>query len=546
MPKRKSSKPKKQPDQLKRLVFYLDGIRYSIGMINVAYDRLIETLYSLQTQNWDKQYLRIVTPSAMLDAWSIIDSVHRLRNLLMQVPKLRQNSPELRIFYDKTKDIEDLRNTIQHLRTAAEDFLAKDLPAMGILTWVVLLKPDDKSAWLYSLVAGTTYPNVLYKFVNPLGKVIHSPVDHVTIMLCNHSVCISNVIEQVEQVKFWLEEELKKQLDAEPDFLMRARLTFGKDNSVQTLADYNKTLELKPYALEALNNRGNIYSKAGEHDKALADYNKALKLKPYSPDILNNRGIIYSVLGEHDKAIADYNKALKLKPDFPEVFNNRGMTYLQLEEKDKALADFNKALELKPDYIEALYNRGNIYLKLEKYNESLSDYNAALEFDPDSLGALHNRGLVYSKLGEYDKALVDYNKVIELKSDYPEALNDRGNFYSKTGEYDKALNDYDKAIELKPNHPDALYNRGIVYSKLGKYDEAIADYNKSLEIRPKFPELLYNISCLYSLQGKVDDAIKYLEKSINHNKKFKETAKTDKDFDKIRDDPRFKNSLETA
>ncbi len=594
MPKRKGSKSPSQPDQFKRLVFYLDGIRYSFGMIKIAHDRLRETIYSLQTKNWEKKYLCTVTPSIMLDAWSVIDSVHRLRNLLMQVPLLKKNSPELRIFYDKTKGIEDLRNTIQHLRNEAEDFLDKNLPAMGILTWVVLLKPNDESASLYALVAGTTYPNVLYQFVNPLGKVIQSPVDHITIMLGNHSASISDVIEQVEQVKFWLEEKLKelsedkdnllmkeklkRQLDAEPALLMCAELSFGKDKSVQTQDDYNKTLELNPYALEALNNRANIYSKSGEYDKALADYNKALKLKPYSPDILSNRGIVYSTLGKYDKALNDYNKALKLKPDFPEVLNNRGMTYSRLGKDDEALADYNKALELKPDYPDALYNRGNIYskldkydealadynkvlelkhdytvainsrgniyLKLGKYNEALSDYDAALKFEPDFLAALHNRGLTYSKMGKDDKALTDYNKVLEFNSAYPEALHGRGLTYKKLGQYDKALDDYNKVLELNPDYPEALNDRGNIYLALDKHDEAFADYKKALELKPDFPETLYNISCLFSLHGKAGDAIKHLEKSINQNKKFKEMAKTDKDFDNIREDPRFKKLLE--
>ena len=232
----KGSNSARHPGWLKnKQAFFFDGIRYSLGMTTMAYNRLRQTLYSLYSLTTGdmekKENISAFTSSAMVDAWSIIDSVHRFRSLLMQTPGIKQKAPELRIFYDKTKNVEDLRNTIQHLRNEAQGFLAKNLPALGILTWVVLLKPNDKSASLYSLVTGTLYPNVVYPIVNPLGKRIQSPVDHITIILGKHSACLSDVIKQVEQVKLWIEQTSGKHLGAEPALLIRAELTFGKDKS---------------------------------------------------------------------------------------------------------------------------------------------------------------------------------------------------------------------------------------------------------------------------------------------------------------------------
>jgi len=38
----------------------------------------------------------------------------------------------------------------------------------------------------------------------------------------------------------------------------------------------------------------------------------------------------------------------------------------------------------------------------------------------------------------------------------------------------------------------------------------------------------------------IGEALDYLEKTIDKDKKYREMAKTDKDFDNIRDEPRFK------
>ncbi|MFC1950498.1 hypothetical protein ACFLWD_02410 [Chloroflexota bacterium] len=49
----------------------------------------------------------------------------------------------------------------------------------------------------------------------------------------------------------------------------------------------------------------------------------------------------------------------------------------------------------------------------------------------------------------------------------------------------------------------------------------------------------------FSLQEKSEDTLTNLEKTIDKDEKYREMAKTDKNFDNIRDDPRFKKLIET-
>jgi Flp pilus assembly protein TadD len=50
------------------------------------------------------------------------------------------------------------------------------------------------------------------------------------------------------------------------------------------MADYTKTIALKPNGAEAYHNRGVIYEKKGLHEKAIADYRSALRLDPNNND----------------------------------------------------------------------------------------------------------------------------------------------------------------------------------------------------------------------------------------------------------------------
>ncbi|MBA7585590.1 Photosystem I assembly protein Ycf3 [subsurface metagenome] len=250
----------------------------------------------------------------------------------------------------------------------------------------------------------------------------------------------------------------------------------------------------------------NAYYYSGQYKDAKHVYDKILISNPDDYTILSNRGVTYAKLGKHNEALADLNRALELRPDDPDTLNNRGNTYDNLERYDEALADYNRALELRPDDPDTLNNRGNTYDNLERYDEALADYNRALELRPDDPDTFTNRGATYGKLKKYDEALADFNR----------------------------------SLELRPDDPDTLTNRGATYGKLKKYDEALTELNRSLELEPDHPGTLYDLACLFSLWGKTKDALDYLKKAVDKDEEWREDAKTDEDFDNIRDDPRFK------
>ncbi len=120
----------------------------------------------------------------------------------------------------------------------------------------------------------------------------------------------------------------------------------------------------------------------------------------------------------------------------------------------------------------------------------------------------------------------------------------QGNAYYYAEQYEDAKDIYDRILNLNPNDPATLNNRGLVYAKLERYEEALADFNRSLELNPDHPSTLYNLACLSSLKGKADDVLTWLEKAIKGDEKYREKAKTDKDFNNIRENPRFKKLTE--
>ncbi len=219
-------------------------------------------------------------------------------------------------------------------------------------------------------------------------------------------------------------------------------------------------------------------------------------------------------------------------------FYNRG-------KYEEVLAILNWFLELEPDDPIVLNNRGVTYDMLERYEEAFADYDRSLELRPDHPDILNNRGIASRNLGRHEEALVDYNRSLELRPDHPDTIMNRGVAYKHMGRYKEALADYNRSLELRPDHPATLMNRGATYAEVERYEESLADFNRSLELLPDDAGTFYNLACLFSLWGKLKDALTHLEKAIEKDEKYREDAKTDKDFDNIHDDPRFKKLVES-
>jgi tetratricopeptide (TPR) repeat protein len=221
-----------------------------------------------------------------------------------------------------------------------------------------------------------------------------------------------------------------------------------------------------------------------------------------------------------------------------------GNSFSNLERYKEAIASYEKALAFKPDYHEALYNRGVALGKLGRFEAAIASYEKALAFKPDYHEALYNRGVALGKLGRFEAAIAFFEKALEFKPDYHEALYNRGVALGKLGRFEAAIASFEKALEFKPDYHKALYNCGVALVKLGRFEAAIVSFEKALEFKPDYHKALYNISCAYALQENIKLALENLQQAITlEPEKYREMAKTDSDFDRIRNDDRFQQLI---
>jgi tetratricopeptide (TPR) repeat protein len=285
---------------------------------------------------------------------------------------------------------------------------------------------------------------------------------------------------------------------------------------------------------------GKLFSAAKEYETAVESYDKALKIKPDDHYAWDNRGIALRNLSRYEEAINSYDQALKLQPDNHYTWNDRGLALDSLGRYEEAIANYDKAIAIQPNFDWSWNNRGMALKKLGRLEEAIANYEKAILIQPEYYYAWDNRGIALSKLGRLEEAYASSKQALKIKPDDHHSWKNQGFTLWKLGRLEEAVASYDKSLEIKPDSYEAWNNRGIALGNLGRYEEAVASYDKSLEIKPDNDAAWYNKAYTYALQGHVDQAIENLQQAINLNPEYREMAKTDLDFDKIRDDQQFK------
>ena len=184
-----------------RVILFLDGIRYSIEIIDLSYNRLLKTLDIISNPENTNIELTELIVQATSDAWSIVDFAHRLRELVQQLPQLRKKEASVQLFIRNTDELEELRNFVQHFRTEIDSFVSRSMRLWGVVSWS---KINDETGLpeSHSIVPGTFYHKVWAPgcyFDSENNKFVDNLVLHAGTARCN----LENVYNRVKQFLLW-------------------------------------------------------------------------------------------------------------------------------------------------------------------------------------------------------------------------------------------------------------------------------------------------------------------------------------------------------
>ncbi len=333
--------------------------------------------------------------------------------------------------------------------------------------------------------------------------------------------------EKVDSAK-----EQKPKSQSEPttaqDFFDRGNAKVAGFDTEGAIADYTKSLELKPDQSAVYRFRGLAKKELGDLQGAIKDWEKGSNLGDNeSTDLLtrhnkvSNKDENISVesdanslfisakekgsSGDFHGAIDDYTKSLRINPKNVEALNGRGLTKSLLGEHQDALEDFSKSLSIQQNGNSAYMIRSNTKIQLRDFVGAIEDLIKAIEIEPEKGPLYRFRGLCKMELGDLKGAYKDWIKALNLGDEEVSRLLEEYNIRISTSYYNSgnqksndrdkegAIQDYNISIKLNSSNADSYINRGCVKDDIGDYKGAIEDYKRAIEINPDDKSIYYNL-----------------------------------------------------
>ncbi len=336
--------------------------------------------------------------------------------------------------------------------------------------------------------------------------------------------------------------------DKSKDVYRRATQLISQRKYEDAVKTFDKAIEKEPNYYRAWLMRGYALYCLERFDDALTSYDKALELKPDSADVWYYKGIIFKDIDKIDTAFDCYNKALEINPEFSEVLTDRGQIFYQQENYEQALADFNYSTKLNTDYTEAWRQKAYTLEQLQYNQEAIAAYQRVLQLQPRS-EVWSNLATLLEKTSQYETIIALYDQKLRTQPEDPKIWNRRGLILQQLKRDNEAFTSFNQAItncerilKRNPKDADTWFQKGLALTFLQKYAQAIVAYDQAIAIQPD-AETWYNLACCYARQNNLERTVQNLQQAINFDSQYQKQAKTDSDFDAIREYPSFQTLL---
>ena len=303
--------------------------------------------------------------------------------------------------------------------------------------------------------------------------------------------------------------------------------SLGRKAQAESLADFDKAIELDPKFVKPYFNRGVRKADDSDYDGAIADFTKVIELEPNNITALQQRSNAFTSKNNGKlsrEAILDLLKLAKLEPrnkkyyeiieslclntaypvycgdtfkEYIAINPNSPEGYLGLARSQASVEKYYdldnkvsywktaedaylKYIELNPTVIEPYIELFDLYLdKLRSgVNAKVMSVRTLAKF-PNNPQSYILSGKMAENKSDWATALKEFSRAIELNPNVSLAYERRSNAYAGLKDDDKAMADLNKAIELDPKNGSAYLTRGNFNNKYKKYPQAIADFSEA-------------------------------------------------------------------
>ena len=334
----------------------------------------------------------------------------------------------------------------------------------------------------------------------------------------------------------------------------------------QAIANYQKVLELDPYAFDVLLTIGNLFLRQGDYGQAATFYQKYIDELPGQVQGYQALGELHIRKGEYEKASENFEKALLIEPDNVTSLLKTGEVALKAGKFSRALEILEAALDVseRPEDKFQVYRRMERFFLLKgemqrsfeamKLKEiAFAQFQRPLMVEMGKLDAMDlyaymgkveegekilaeikgklsppmDRFVCVGEIGLYlktdreaalEKAVASLNELIETSKNElmrPLYFNGKARVFEIQGDYAGALAQYEQSLKIAPGSTGIIRNMGKCLREMGKFEEAEARLNESLKLNPYHPKTLYEMAVLKQKMGQSQAADKHLEQALD-------------------------------
>jgi tetratricopeptide (TPR) repeat protein len=207
------------------------------------------------------------------------------------------------------------------------------------------------------------------------------------------------------------------------------------------------------------------------------------------------------------------------------------------------------------------FKEGVSYLGQGDYGRAAEQLRAAVAINPGSAKAHNYLGLCYFQRKDYDAAEAEFEKAVALDQSFASAYNNLAGAHSIKLQFAEAKEMYKKALALSPDMVSANYSLGMLLSNLGEREEGARYLARAIALDPDYldkhkefvsactsisfdmREAYFTYAKAFAAAGNVDKAADYLEKAREAGFSDWRRVLLDKEFERVRDDPKIKKFL---
>ncbi len=434
--------------------------------------------------------------------------------------KLMENYPRAAVSFNKVLEIDPANDAAMYELANLSFAQNKPAEAERLIRNAVTVKPDNQ--WYWSFLAE------IYKKTNNISELVLVLEELIRLSpdreenyydRANAFMILKKTDKAVTAY-----EEIESRFGSSQDLTaakQRILLQQGKPEKVEQ--ELEKQIKDKPDDVRNYLYLSEVYTKAGNRDKAIEVLNRAKAVDPAN-------AMIRLALADNYKALKQFdNTFIELKVAFADPNLNIDekvrivLSFFPMFADFKAKAYANELASIMtkthPDEAKAFAVYGDVLFQEKKYNEARDSYKKALKLNDQIYQIWEQLLRIEVSQGDFQQAIADGEEGLAVFPNQAELYLYTGIAYSQTRKHDKAVSYLKNAADLETEDQEIrtqiFSTLGDSYNALKNYKESDQSYEKALAINPDNSYVLNNYAYYLSLRGEnLDKAEKMSKRSV--------------------------------